>query len=462
MGNEILLRVQNLKTNFVTWKGVVTALDGVDFDIYKGETMGLVGETGCGKSVTALSIMGLVPPTQGAIVGGHIVFDGSELTRNVGKDVRIVRRFKKFRVRVQRRIYRSDQTFLNKFRGTKIAMIFQEPMTSLNPVANVATQITELITIRLRSELARRILSRLTIEKEKFEEIKESILTKNESKLTEYSKDPLKAALVEQILSIYRRTDLSLLDKNKEIDNLHNIKPLGKAYTNSLQAISNGKNGFFGRLPLVKNSMNRQLTREAERKAVEVLKSLNIFDAEQIIRAYPHELSGGMKQRVMIGISLIGDPELLIADEPTTALDVTTQAQILDLLKDLKKRRSLSILFITHDLGVVSDIADRIAVMYAGGVVELGEKMQIFYNPKHPYTQGLLRSIPTEENMRMKLNTIQGSIPNMLDPPSGCKFNPRCEFVMEICRAKIPMMREIEPGHSAACWLYEMGDKSGK
>jgi oligopeptide/dipeptide ABC transporter, ATP-binding protein, C-terminal domain len=198
----------------------------------------------------------------------------------------------------------------------------------------------------------------------------------------------------------------------------------------------------------------RPLREEANKKAIELLRMVNIYEPESLLSAYPHELSGGMRQRVMIAMALSCDPKLLIADEPTTALDVTTQAQILDLMKDLKERTSASILFITHDLGVIADMADRISVMYAGNVVENGNKMQIFYNPKHPYTRGLLRSVPTEETMKSKLHIIPGSIPNMIDPPKGCKFHPRCEFAMDICSRERPPMKEIEEGHYVACWLY--------
>ncbi|MGB9815594.1 MAG: ABC transporter ATP-binding protein [Thermoplasmata archaeon] len=450
-----LLIVRNLKTHFVTWKGVVKALDGIDLEIYPGETLGLVGETGCGKSVTSYSIMGLLPPTQGTIVEGNIFFNGVELTRNVGKDVKIKYKGKKAKIKVNRRLYNKTQEFLNSIRGKEMSMIFQEPMTALNPVLSIGYQLTEPLLQHKKYDLMMRIIARHTLGEVDFNEIKNAVFGEKKERLAELSKDSLKAALIEQIRSIYYRKDLTILQKNELVDELRNSKRSFSFHIKIYKRIVESKHeGLIFKIPILNSYLMKPLRDEANRKAVELLRLVNIYEPESLLKAYPHELSGGMRQRVMIAMALSCDPKLLIADEPTTALDVTTQAQILDLMKDLKTRSSAAILFITHDLGVISDMADRIAVMYAGNIVEIGNKMQIFYNPKHPYTRGLLRSIPTEETMKTKLHIIPGSIPNMIDPPKGCKFHPRCEFAMDICSREKPPMKEIEEGHYVSCWLY--------
>jgi|YelNatPaOPRAMG01_1025707.scaffolds.fasta_scaffold02222_5 peptide/nickel transport system ATP-binding protein len=455
MEKQPLLIVRNLKTHFVTWKGVVKALDGIDLEIYPGETLGLVGETGCGKSVTSYSIMGLLPPTQGTIVEGSIFFNGIELTKNVGKDVIIKYKGKKAKIKVNRRAYNKTQDFLNKIRGKEMSMIFQEPMTALNPVLSIGYQLTEPLIQHKKYELMMRILARHTLGDKDFEEIKNAVFGEEKERLMELSKDPLKYALIEQIKSIYYRKDLTSLQKNELLNELRKKKGISRFHLSVYKKIVESKyESIFFKIPLLSSYLMRPLREEANKKAIELLRMVNIYEPESLLNAYPHELSGGMRQRVMIAMALSCDPKLLIADEPTTALDVTTQAQILDLMKDLKERTSASILFITHDLGVIADMADRISVMYAGNVVENGNKMQIFYNPKHPYTRGLLRSVPTEETMKSKLHIIPGSIPNMIDPPKGCKFHPRCEFAMDICSRERPPMKEIEEGHYVACWLY--------
>ncbi|MEM4878292.1 MAG: ABC transporter ATP-binding protein, partial [Thermoplasmata archaeon] len=305
-------------------------------------------------------------------------------------------------------------------------------------------------------ELMMRILSRHIVDENTFNEIKNLVFSNNKERLLELSKDPLKYALIEQIKSIYFRNDLTDLQKDELISELRNSDKVSRMHIEFYKKIVESKHeGLIFKIPILKSYLMRPLKLEAKKRAIELLRLVNIYDPESLLSAYPHELSGGMRQRVMIAMALSCDPKLLIADEPTTALDVTTQAQILDLMKDLKERTSASILFITHDLGVISDMADRVAVMYAGNIVEIGNKMQIFYNPKHPYTRGLLRSIPTEETMKSKLHIIPGSIPNMIDPPKGCKFHPRCEFAMDICSREVPKMTQIEDGHSVACWLYQ-------
>ncbi len=323
-----LIQVQDLKTYFYTEDGVVKAVDGVSFKIEPQQTLGVVGESGCGKSVTALSIMGLVPMPPGKIVGGNIYLykDGNTVDLTTlhpkGKEYRAIR-------------------------GREIAMIFQEPMTSLNPVFTVGYQIMEAIMLH--------------------------------------------------------------------------------------QKVSK---------------------KEARKKAIEMLRQVGIPEPEQRVDEYPHQLSGGMRQRAMIAMALSCNPSLLIADEPTTALDVTIQAQVLDLMRDLQRRFKMAIMFITHNLGVVAEMCQEVVVMYLGKVVEHAMVRPLFHEPKHPYTQGLLNSIPSLATKKKRLVPITGVVPDPLDAPPGCPFNPRCPHVMEICTREMPPLREVAENHEAACWLY--------
>lgn len=321
-----LLEVRNLKTYFYTEDGVVSAVDGVSFEVYPGEVLGIVGESGCGKSVTSLSIMRLIAPP-GKITEGEILFDGKNLLN-----------------------FSEDE--MTKIRGNKISMIFQQPQTALNPVFQVDDQIGEVL-------------------------------------------------------------------------NIH--KDFGK---------------------------------DAGRKrAVELLKMVGIADAERRAESYPHELSGGMAQRVMIAMALACVPELLIADEPTTALDVTIQAQILDLMRDLRSKMGTAVILITHDLGVVAEMAERVAVMYAGEIVEQADVKELFAQPLHPYTQGLIGSIPILGQIKERLDVIPGSVPNLVNLPPGCRFAPRCtareKFSLKICTDVKPGLTEVAPDHQVRCWLYQ-------
>jgi oligopeptide/dipeptide ABC transporter ATP-binding protein len=319
---KTLLHVKDLKTHYFTEEGVVPAVDGVSFKIKKGETLAIVGESGSGKSQTSLSIMRLIPSPPGKIVAGEINYDGENLLEKSDNEMR-------------------------KIRGNKISMIFQEPMTSLNPVFRVGDQISE-----------------------------------------------------------------SLI--------LHQaMKP-----------------------------------KEAMEHSINLLKLVGIPEPERRVQAFPHELSGGMRQRVMIAIALACNPELLIADEPTTALDVTIQNQILELMKDLKKKINTSIMLITHDLGVVAEMADRVVVMYSGQIVEQGDVFTIFDNPKHPYTEGLLRSMPSSEKKQGKLYAIEGVVPNPLNLPSGCRFAPRCEYATELCHREMPETVQLSEEEEVRCWKY--------
>ncbi len=316
-----LLDVIDLKTYFRTMDGVVKAVDGVDFSLKPGQTLGVVGESGCGKSVTSLSIMRLVDPP-GWIAGGQMLFRGRDLAKVSEREMRSIR-------------------------GDAISMIFQEPMTSLNPVFTVGNQVMEAIT------------------------------------------------------------------EHRKVSK-----------------------------------------REALEQTVDLFRMVGIPSPERRVKDYPHNMSGGMRQRVMIAMALALQPDLLIADEPTTALDVTIQAQILELIKDLRTKVNTSVLLITHDIGVVAEMADEVVVMYTGKVVEHGTVNQVLKSPKHPYTVGLLNSIPSMGQKGQRLNVIPGTVPSPLNLPQGCPFAPRCSHVMAVCREEPPPLKKLDDGSEARCWLY--------
>ena len=317
-----LLQVKDLRTHFFTDEGVVRAVDGISYDVQEGETMGLVGESGCGKSVSALSILRLIPSPPGKIVGGEVWFDGQDLLK-------------------------VDEDEIRHVRGNRIAMIFQEPMTSLNPVLTIGRQITEALELHLK--------------------------------------------------------------------------------------------------------MNRNA---ANRRAVELLELVGIPEAHTRLNDYPHQFSGGMRQRVMIAMALSCNPKLLLADEPTTALDVTIQAQILEIMARLSSEFKTAVIIITHNLGVVARYADRVNVMYAGKIVESGSAREIYGRPRHPYTLGLLRSVPRlDEARRDKLVPIEGLPPDLANIPPGCSFYPRCSYHIDRCRQEEPPLMLVDAKHYAACWV---------
>lgn len=321
--NDVVLSVENLKTYFETRWGTVKAVDGVSFDLRKGETLGIVGESGSGKSVTMLSLMRLVPSPPGKIVDGRILLDGQDLAQL------------------------NDQQ-MSEIRGSQIALIIQDPMTSLNPVFNIGNQVGEAIKIH---------------------------------------QDIPKRGVVQQVL--------------------------------------------------------------------DVLRKVNIPAADTRVRDYPHQMSGGMRQRVVGAIGISCEPSVLIADEPTTSLDVTIQAQYLKLLRDLQQESDLALIFITHDFGIVAKMCDRVAVMYAGRIVELGDVRQIFNNPSHPYTEALLSSVPKLEEDVERLYSIEGQPPTLHDLPTGCPFAPRCQYAMDKCLETYPPEFPVDERHYAACWRLE-------
>lgn len=327
-----LLDIKNLKTYFYTEDGIVKAVDGVDFSVYPGEVMGLVGESGCGKSVTSLSIMRLIG-IPGKVVDGEIFFEG-------------------------RNLLKLSESEMVDMRGNRISMIFQQPQSSLNPVFKVGDQVSEVLQIH--------------------------------------------------------------------------------------------------------QNMGRE---ESWEKAVDLLRLVGIPDPEDKAHSYPHEMSGGQAQRVMIAMALALNPQLLLADEPTTALDVTIQAQILDLMRDLRTRMGTSVILITHDLGVIAEMADRVAVMYAGRIVEEADIETVFAKPLHPYTQGLIASIPVLGKIKDRLDVIPGSVPNLIGLPPGCKFASRCrarvEHELQICTEVEPDLLQILPKHTVRCWLYQSHEEKG-
>ncbi|NVM37240.1 MAG: ABC transporter ATP-binding protein [Candidatus Lokiarchaeota archaeon] len=375
-----LLQVRNIKTYFYTEEGIVKAVDGVSFDMYGDETLGLVGETGCGKSVTALSILQLVR-APGKIIEGNVIFKGESLLDLSQREVR-------------------------KFRGNEITMIFQDPLNSLNPVMSAGKQISEVFFLHQNEELKQTLDKRRLERKRKLEEIKE-IKNRLSDKEQEVVKE-VKKELVKRLNELKKDT--------AHIPNINDI---------------------------------------ALEKSAKIIKEVGIADAEDILKRYPHELSGGMRQRVMIAMALSCNPAMLIADEPTTALDVTIQAQILDLMKDLKTRFNTSILLITHDLGIIADLCDRVAVMYSGNIVEYATAIDLFKNPRHPYTKGLIAAIPSIEKRDQKLRTIRGMVPNLIYPPSGCRFHPRCDYRLEICDKIKPELTEIGERYFVACHLFD-------
>jgi len=328
MEDKKLLEIKDLKVSFFTPAGEVKAVDGISYSLGYDEVMGVVGESGSGKSVEAYSIIGLLQ-SPGKVTGGSITFEGEDVLAFTDEQMR-------------------------EFRGNKVSMIFQNPMTCLNPVYTIGNQLTEAITCHDKS-----------VSKE-----------------------------------------------------------------------------------------------EARERAIHMLRIVGINNAEKRMDQYPHEFSGGMRQRAMIAMALICKPKLLIADEPTTALDVTIQAQILEVMKDIQKEVHTSIIFITHNLGVVAEICDKVSVMYAGKIVEQGSVNEIFYNPQHPYTKGLLASMPRlDQDTHERLIPIEGTPIDLLDPPQGCNFGPRCKDCMKVCLSKKPPYAEVGDGHISACWLHFMGKK---
>ncbi len=326
-----LLQIKDLHTQFKTDEGIVRAVDGVTYDVAEGETLGLVGESGCGKSVSALSILRLIPSPPGKIVSGEVIFEGQDLVK-------------------------ADESEIRHIRGNRIAMIFQEPMTSLNPVLTIGRQMSEAIELHLK---------------------------------------------------------------------------LGKS--------------------------------DSRKRSIELLDMVGIPSAERRLDDYPHQFSGGMRQRVMIAMALSCNPKLVLADEPTTALDVTIQAQVLEILARLSREFGTAVIIITHNLGVVARYANRVNVMYAGKIVESATAAEVYGNPRHPYTIGLLRSVPRlDEAKKSRLDPIEGSPPDLAHLPVGCSFHPRCKFAIDKCFTEVPTMMSVGEGHMSACWVQPTKEQAAE
>ena len=502
--SAVYLRVENLSTKFFTSKGIVKAIDNLSFEIRKGEIFGLVGESGCGKSVTALSVMDLIQDPPGRITNGKIYIDYFNIIGDLDRLAKIrIKSETDVRIKRNKRMIKRHNEILSKIRGDKIAMIFQEPFLAMNPVMRIGEQISESILLHNRIDIANSIIRRENIDRGKSDSFVEYLETVKgtekalkeinvwtreygvpdaEMRIIELSKSALSIAekkekMNELLLAEKRGVNLQavfeereyfkdrekLLDLNIEMtryeekNDKENIERIG----NEVRELRNGMRGrnfsFKLKQRLMKKQYEKPFIQEARRRTLELLKLVNIAGAERVIDSYPHEMSGGMLQRAMIAMALASNPKMLIADEPTTALDVTTQAQILELIKNLNTVTDSAILFITHDLAVIAEMCQRVGVMYAGNLVESAPVETIFSNMKHPYTMGLMASVPRADKKRdrgMKLESIPGSVPNLISPPSGCRFHPRCKFKMDICSEKKPKLVEIEKNHKVACFLY--------
>ena len=382
-----LLKIRGLTVRFYTYDGVVQALENVDLDINQKETFGLVGETGCGKTLTALSILRLIPPP-GRIESGSICFSIDD--RNEPVDLLTI-----------------SEDEIRAIRGSKISMVFQEPSAALNPVYTIGAQISEVILLHRRRELGQSALEAVN-----------TLLAETSGFIS---------SLARPIWSVERRL-----------------------YQKVVQDPSSLWIRIVSRIPLVRRLLWR-LKDEAKKMTISVLGEVEIPDPQRVTRQYPHQLSGGMEQRAVIAMALACSPKFLIADEPTTSLDVTIQAQILELLNRLKVERESSILYITHDLGVAAEICDRVGVMYAGSLCEIAKVDDLYANPLHPYTKALMAAVPKPGE---EPHSIGGIVPDPINLPPGCRFHPRCSSAMEICREQVPVMREVAPGHFVACHIY--------
>ncbi len=417
-----LLEVRNLNVEFATAQGNVTAVRDVSFQIAPGEVLGLVGESGSGKSVSALAILRLLPPQ--ARIQGHIQFRGEDLLA-------------------------MPEPAMRHIRGAGISMIFQEPMTALNPVMRVGDQIAEAVLAHASSAK----LAPYRLGEGAEPQIPRLAALARDDKNNRDLNGTAEAVPLQNELDAGlkgRSTQSDGLDSGLIHPNPHNT---GVAWGPRVSARSTQMPTEPAASDRGCSSSAARITKaEAWRRAVEALRTVSIPEADRRARDYPHQLSGGQRQRVMIAMAVVNRPALLIADEPTTALDVTIQAQVLDLLGELREKFSLAMLFISHDLAVVSQVSHRIGVMYAGSLVEMGTAQEVFTNPAHPYTRGLLHSVPTLRTERSQpLQTIEGTVPAITAPPPGCAFEPRCSWRINSCSLELPPLIEVAPGHLARC-----------
>ena len=379
-----LIEAIDLVTNFYTYEGVVKALSRISLTINHGETFGLVGESGCGKSVFVRSLMRIIQEP-GRIDGGKVLLYLNDNGGSTPID-----------------LLQQSESYMENLRGEKISMIFQEPNAALNPIMSVGDQVSESFLFHRKEEMCQTVLENFDAQ----------------------SDQPffLVKPFLRGIYNMAKRAPDSFIFK------------------------------WVGKVPIA-SRWDKRLRKEAIRRSVEIIEKLGIPNADEIAKQYPHNLSGGMKQRIVIAIALACHPVLLIADEATSNLDVTIQAQILELLQALKQTEISSVLLITHDLGIVAETCDRVGVMYAGNLCETAHVKDLFRNPQHPYTQALLNSVP-RFSQKGALQSIEGSVPNLVNPPSGCRFHPRCLHAMDACQNRFPMMVETEENHTVACYLW--------
>jgi len=523
-----VLRIEGLKTYFHTYEGTVKALEGIHLEVPAGETVGLVGETGCGKSVTALSVLRLIPSPPGLIEGGRVFLDEPEdiWTLRNGYDALASERLKSqgwvgsltsarvqealrpeiegLRARLaesksgeekgelRRRLQAATSEFdilqkpedqMRGIRGDKISMIFQEPMTALNPVFTVGEQIAETLILHRKPALCADVLKSLDRQIQA-----RQTGTKARRTTAARALDRLLAGREPATLETKERERYAQLAALKPTDEVctncyHKAPRLWdyclacgvrlafdpwswfrgrimrmerSLYERMLRDPEDQLVDFVGTIWFLRRLVRKRLRDEGIRWAVDMLSEVKISDPERIAGQYPFELSGGMRQRSMIAMMIACNPKLLIADEPTTALDVTVEAQILKLMKELQTRTKMAILLITHDLGIVAEVCDKVGVMYAGSIAEFGTTEQVFHRTMHPYTNGLMESIPrfkgsASEERKKELYIIKGAVPNLLHPPPGCRFHPRCPRALDVCKEVVPTLTQMEPGHLVAC-----------
>ena len=447
------LAIRDLHVQFHTRRGIYKALNGVNLALRRGEVLGIAGESGCGKTTMGLAIISLLP-RNAAIAGGQVVFDNKNLV-NLSREY-ADRAGDRFKPKDHERVLRRVGKAMTPIRGRRISMVFQEPMTSLNPVLTVGFQVAETIFIHDPALLARRVLARTKATPELMGELLAFLGTSrgNESALRKFAADHDFVGIEEQALFIWRRQDIHISRKEKAIRSLAG-RPMKPWERNIIETVAkSGSIPFqFAHIPVLSKVVRRILVREGTRKARELLTSLGIHHAERVVKMFPHELSGGMRQRVVIAIALANNPEIVIMDEPTSAVDVTVQAQILELVKQIRTSVSASFIVISHDLAVLAEVSDRIAIMYAGRIVEIAPTAEILHHPLHPYTQMLMSAIPTLEGKSVE--GIKGDVPDMRALPGGCAFHPRCPFAFEKCNTIVPVDFRQGTDQVVACWLYE-------
>jgi peptide/nickel transport system ATP-binding protein len=446
---EYTLKVLNVKVQFFTRRGIYKALNGVDLYLKRGEIFGVAGESGCGKTTLGLTITGLLPRNAAVTAGEVIPLGDRDLIAPLRKFAS--KGSKKFNLRHSEEVMKKLNKELTNIRGSRISMVFQDPMTSLNPVLQVGFQVTETIMAHQPRPLAQRKLARARATLDDIQQILKLLKEgADEPVINKYAESKGLHGIESQVLNVWRRNDLGEAKKEKTIMSLHSER-LGSFERIVLQSVEKRKNiGGWMRIPGLNRAAKNVLVKEGYAKAIELLSMLEVPNPDKVVRMYPHELSGGMRQRIVIAIALANNPELVILDEPTSSLDVTVQAQILELTRHLKQRFSTSFIFISHDLSVLAEVCDRIGIMYAGRIVEVAPTEVVFEKPLHPYTKMLTSAIPTIEGH--EIQGIGGAVPDMRSVPPGCSFHPRCPDATEKCRAVEPEMVEVEEGHFVSCF----------